>query len=279
MKNMAYQFSVLRYVHDTVTQEFVNIGVAMFAPDSGFLRARCTESYARISDMFLKIDGPGFRHLTHYIESQICAQEKRFNSPLKFDQPPTLGTILAQVLPADDSAFRFSDAGVGLSVDLNQTFSDLYHRHVETYLHGERTTRNDDDVWSVFREPLDRRNVTPLLKPHRIIAPNFDYEFKRSWKNEVWHLYEPVSFDLVEANAIPDKANRWFGRAANLLDSPDRFRIYFLLGEPRDPASMSAFRKAQNILNKIPAQKDFIKESERDSFADDLAREIREHSE
>ena len=28
---VAYSFSVLRYIHDPVTQEFVNIGVAVFS--------------------------------------------------------------------------------------------------------------------------------------------------------------------------------------------------------------------------------------------------------
>jgi hypothetical protein len=40
----AYSFSVLRYVHDPVTQEFVNIGVAVFSPEARYFRAICTTS-------------------------------------------------------------------------------------------------------------------------------------------------------------------------------------------------------------------------------------------
>ena len=279
MKNVAYQFSVLRYVHDTVTQEFVNVGVVVFAPEASFLQARCTDSYARISHMFRKIDGTQFRQISHYLESQICAQEKRFNSSLPFERPPALGSLLAQILPPDDSAFRFSDAGVGLSTDLNQTLASLYRRHVETYIAGETARRDDDEVWRVFKEPLDHANITPRLKPKLIVAPNFEYEFERSWKNKIWHVYEPVSFDLVEESSILDKANRWVGRAASLRDSRDKFRMYLLLGEPRHEGVKSAFRKAQNILNKIPGEKEFVLESDRDAFAHDLAREISEHPE
>jgi hypothetical protein len=277
MKSVAYQFSILRYVHDTVTQEFVNVGVAVYAPGVGFLRTRCTENYARISRMFLKIDGAQYRQIVHYIESQVSAREKRFDCSFQFEPPPTLDTVLREILPRDDSAFRFSEVGVGTTGDPRRALDDLYRRHVEQYLASERPTRDDEEVWRVFREPLDRKNITPLLRPKRIVAPLFEYEFKRAWRNGVWHLYEPVSFDLVEEYSVLDKANRWLGRGENLSESDEPFRMYLLLGEPRDSTMRSSFRKARSILNKIPVQKEFILESERDAFADELAQEIEEH--
>jgi Protein of unknown function (DUF3037) len=279
MKNMAYQFSVLRYVHDTATQEFVNIGVAIFAPEIGFLQARCTDSYARISALFAKVDGAHFRQIVHYIETQIQALGKRYTSRLPFEPSVSLESLLTQILPADDSAFQFSRVGVGVTQDPRQTLAEIFHRQVETYLTGEATRRSDDDVWRVFREPLDRVHVTSRLKPKRIVAPDFEYEFERSWKNEVWRVYEPVSFDLIEEASILDKANRWFGRVSCLSESREKFRIYFLLGEPRRDGMRSAFTKAQNILHKIPGDKDFIRESDRDSFASELANEIDSHGE
>jgi hypothetical protein len=279
MKNVAYQFCVLRYVHDTATQEFVNVGVALFAPETGFLRARCTESYARVSGMFAKVDGAQFRQIVRYIQTQVEVMGKRLESSLPFEKSPSLESILAQILPVDDSAFQFSRAGTGLSPDPSRTLAELFHRQVEGYSPGELTRRSDDDVWRVFREPLDRVLVTPRLKPKRIVAPDFEYEFQRSWKNEIWRVYEPVSFDLVEETSILDKANRWFGRASCLRESREKFRMYFLLGEPNSAGMRSAFTKAQNILHKIPGDKDFILESQRESFASELASEIDSHAE
>jgi len=59
-----YGFSALRYVHDPVTQEFINIGVAVYSREAGFPRAICTTYYGRITRMFTKIDGNRFRQLT-----------------------------------------------------------------------------------------------------------------------------------------------------------------------------------------------------------------------
>jgi len=279
MKNLAYQFSVLRYVHDTATQEFVNIGVALFAPEIGFFQAQCTDSYSRVSGMFLKIDGGHFRQIVRRIQTQIEVLAKCHADSLPFEKAPSLESLLTEILPVDDSAFQFSKTGVGLSPDPRRTLMELYHRQVEEYLSNDLTRRSDDDVWRVFREPLDRVHVTPRLKPKRIIAPDFEYEFQRSWKNNVWHVYEPVSFDLIEESSLLDKANRWYGRARCLFESRDRFKVYFLIGEPRTEGLKAAFSKAQNILHKIEGEKDFILESERESFASHLAGEIDSHGE
>jgi hypothetical protein len=35
----AYTYTILRYVHDTATGEFVNVSVALYAPDANFVSA------------------------------------------------------------------------------------------------------------------------------------------------------------------------------------------------------------------------------------------------
>jgi hypothetical protein len=272
-----YTFSVLRYVHDTVTQEFVNVGVAVFSPQAGYLRAICTTSYGRITNMFEKIDGQRFRDLTRYIQDQITALGSQYKDSLPFESAPRIEQVLAKVLPFDDSALQFSKPGAGVSANLDDTLHQLYRRHVEQYSTSSAVRRSDEDVWRVFKEPLDRVRVTPVLESKRIVAPNYEYEFQHSWKNEIWHVYEPVSFDMVEGGSIVEKANRWVGRATSLMDSSEQFRIHMLLGQPADGRLKDSFTKAQNILNRMPGQKEFVRESEAEDFAEELAREVSQH--
>ncbi len=275
---VAYSFSVLRYVHDPVTQEFINVGIAVYSPEVQYLRARCTTSYGRITHMFERIEGHRFRQLTRHIQDQICAEGTKIQASLPFEATPTLEHLLARILPPDDSAFQFSKAGVGLTSDLERVLAELFERHVDRYtVSGDSPRRSDEEVWRIFREPLDRALVTPHLKPKRIVASSYEYEFERSWKNEIWHVYEPVSFDMKDAGSMLDKANRWVGRATSLMDSSESFRIHMLLGEPSDERLQSSFVKAQNILNKMPGKKEFVRESEADAFAEELALELAKH--
>jgi hypothetical protein len=274
-----YSFSILRYVHDPVTQEFVNIGVAVYSREAGFLRAICAPHYARITKMFAKIDGNRFRQLTRYIQEQIGTIGASLPTELPFEPGQAIETLLAKVLPPDDSSVQFSHAGVGLSRDLDKTLEELFERYVNRYsMAGDSSRRDDDEVWrGTFREPLERRHVTAYLAPKRIVATNYDYEFQRAWKNQIWHLYEPISFDMVDGGSILDKANRWVGRATSLIDSSDKFKMHLLLGEPEDSRLQGTFLKAQNILSKMPGRPEFIHEDEAELFAEEFEREVRQH--
>jgi hypothetical protein len=262
-----------------VTQEFVNVGVAVFSAQAGYMRAICTTNYSRISQVFERIDGPRFRQLSRYIQDQICAEGQRRKTQLPFQPDETIEQVLGKILPPDDSAFQFSKSGVGLSAQLDTTLQELYQRHVEHYTSQvEEQRRSDEEIWRTFREPLDRVHVTPWLGSKRIVASSYEYDFERSWKNEIWHVLEPVSFDMVEAGSMLEKANRWVGRATSLMDSSEQFKIHMLLGGPTDERLGATFIKAQNILNKMPGRKVFVRESEAELFAEEVAREIGEHS-
>jgi hypothetical protein len=253
--------------------------VAVFSAEAGYLRAICTQNYRRITELFEKIDGPRFRQMSRYIQEQICAAGKMREFSLPFEAGQGIEQVLAKILPRDDSALQFSKEGVGLSAGLDQTLQELYSRHVERYaFQTDALRRTDEEVWRTFKEPLDRVCVTPRLNPKRIVAQSYEYEFQRSWKNEIWHVLEPVSFDMIEAGSMLDKANRWVGRATSLMDSPDSFQMHMLLGEPTDDRLKETFIKAQNILNKMPGKKEFIRESEADAFAEEVARDVSAHS-
>ena len=86
--------------------------------------------------MFLKIDGAYFREAVRYIESQLSAVGREFESALPFNPPVKIESVLARVLPPDDSALQFSPAGVGVSDNLDNTLQQLFQRHVERYTHS-----------------------------------------------------------------------------------------------------------------------------------------------
>jgi hypothetical protein len=274
-----YHFSVLRYVFDPLTQEFVNVGLALYAPDHGFIQAMCTSHYSRVSRMFSHVDGASFRSLMRFIQDRINAlNENRDNGALFLNPEEKLSTILGRVLPEDDSAIRFQSGGVGITEDPARTLSMLFERYVSKYENSSDGTRRDDeDVWRVFREPLEKKNVISHLAPKKIVATNYEYEFQRAWKNGIYHMCEPVSFDLADASSILDKANRWLGRATSLADSSESFKLFLLLGGPQDAELNEAFQKANNILRTMPGELELVGERDAERFSEEVAAELKQH--
>ncbi len=275
-----YTFSILRYVHDIVTGEFVNVGVILFAPKVKYLNALCTVKYSRISTVFLDFNSEHFRKSVKYIQATIKEEGARLLNELPFKEPASSAKgFAARILPISDSSLQFSPEGYGMTDNPEKTLDQIFNRHVDKYYRKvEKTSRSDDDVWKVYKKPLENKNVLEHLKPHHLVGSNYDHEFKHCWKNKQWHVNQPISFDLIHAHEILDKANTWKGRIESLLEGGEEFKFNVLLGSPHNSKGNSSFVKAQNILNTIPCKTEFIKEDEAEEFAENLRKEIEAHT-
>ena len=61
---------------------------------------------------------------------------------------------------------------------------------------------------------------------------------------------------------------------ASGISVPDRFKIHFLIGEPRQPGTEGAFQNALHLLGKMPGQKQLVREHEIEGLASHVAEEI-----
>lgn len=275
-----YAFSVLRYVHDILAGEFINVGVVLYAPQAKFLSAVCTSKYGRLSKMFSDVNSSHFRKSARFIQSRLEEEGERLIKELPFENPPTgLKEITSKILPIDDSSLQFSPEGYGVTEDPQKTLEHIYNRYVEKYYERhEKHSRSDDEVWRVFKKTFEEKRIIKHLKPHQIIGTNYEYEFKHCWKNQIWHANQPISFDLTESDMIVDKAHVWIGRIESLVDGGEKFKLNVLLGKPADEKLKSSFSKAQNILNKMQCEHEFIDEDKAEDFAEFLRTEIGAHS-
>lgn len=277
MKN-AYTFTVLRYVHDVVTGEALNVGVLLYSGKTGFLEARIRTTYGRLSHAFPEIQKSSFKDITHFLERKISGYARRLqrDPSLSFDDR-TAKDIGVSFLPVDDSSYQWSENQFGVSHDLRKEVEYLFERYV---MYSERTSshrRSDEELWRAARPDFDMFEVTSHLVPTIIKTEDDEYEFKNAWKNGTWHCIEPVSFDLSSDESIREKAHRWLGTATSLRSSADPFELYLIVGRPIDKDLRGSFEKAVNILNKIETKKKIVFEDEVKDFARDIAGKIRAH--
>lgn len=274
----AYSFVTLRYVHDVVTGEFANVGMVLYAPAERYLEARFTSSYERLNALFVKIDHANYRNLIRYLSNRFVELAAEVRGGLNLAPVQGIDELVRRVLPPDDSSLQWSAMSGGFSADLGETVGQLYARMVERYTHAEEAaSRNDEDIARPFRAQL--KLAAEKLHEKRIETRDYQYEFQYAWKNSMWHLYEPVSFDLINPSSIVEKANNWLGRGVALNESLERFKIHFILGEPRRSENQEAFVRACHLLERIPAQKELVREQELESFTQSVASAIASHPE
>jgi hypothetical protein len=274
----AYTYTILRYIHDITTGEFVNVGVALHAPNARYASAQCRTTYGRLNKVFPGINGEHFRALMRHIQARFEELGEQLANELPLNEPHNVMEFATSILPRDDSSLQWSPAGSGVTDNPSETLDKLFERMVVS--HDEqppRKHRSDQDVWRNFKRSLEERRLLHHFQPKRISVRDDEVEFKYAWKNGVWHCLEPISFDLSDADNIREKAHQWLGQITSVQGASDHFKLYFLVGQPEQEQLRRAFENAISILNKITVDKQIFLDSQAEQLTDLVAREVASH--
>ena len=279
MKNRySYTYCVLRYVHDTTSNEFVNVGVVLYAPEARYLSAICRTTYGRLSKVFPGVNAEHFKSLMRYIQARLEEQGERVAGELPLTTHSSVLEFAQAILPRDDSSLQWSPPGSGRTDDPSRTLEQLFDRMVMRYEERQAAAgRSDEEVWRSFRRNLEERRVLHNFQPKKITVQDDEIEFQYAWKNGVWHCFEPLSFDLAAAETIRDKAHRWLGQIASLQGAVDLFKVYLLVGAPQQELLQPAFVNAMSILRKIAGVKEIVLERDAPALAARIANEVAAH--
>jgi hypothetical protein len=232
-----YELQVLRYHHDVITGEFVNTGIVLFNKETKYLKCAVTHKYARLSKFFHAERTAAFvSQIIRSFENSIQRISNELSTGLDFNNFKTLEEITSKVLPKDDSSLQCSEVIKGLSLNFNKTFNDLFERYVAQYenIH-HRESRADEEAWSqVYKKYFDEYGITKKLSKHQVKTQNDKFEFDFAYKNGALHLYNPVSFDLIEHDAIKEKVYKWNGKISEIETASEEIKIHMLLLYPEN---------------------------------------------
>lgn len=282
MKNrLAYSYAVLRYVHDTVTGEFVNVGLAMFSAEGNYLRFSVKATVGRVTSMFPSVNASSFKDLLRVLKRRFSVIEAEVQDRLALsEKKSTLDQLLLDAMPFDDSSLVWSPVSSGVSSDLSATFDMVFARYITKFdQRSSRKNRTDEDVWRQFRRDLEKRNLLNFFESKNISGKDDELEFPFAWKNGIWHCVEPISFDLAASDSIRDKAHKWLGQIASVTDSAEKFKVYLVLAKPSQPTLEGAFEKAVAILRKAPVANEVFVDGEMVDLVEMLHKQVGAHKE
>jgi Protein of unknown function (DUF3037) len=257
-----YTYTALRYIHDVITGEFVNVGVVVHCPDARYLGAKLRRTHGRLSATFPNLDGTAFRSSMRLLERAFKGLAVTYQNDDLFRAESDAAAVARSVLPADDSSLQWSPLGGGVTTNPEQQLHRLYDRLVSRYDEKQEHRRTDEDIWRSVRDKLEAAKLAAKLTKKIIRGAVDELEFKHAWKNGVWHCYEGLSFDLADADGIKNKARRWTGHLAAVSDAADPFKPYFIVGAPSDSRLMAAYEDALAILTKSPIEPEVLTETQ-----------------
>jgi hypothetical protein len=274
-----YSYVILRYVHDVLTSEFINVGVVMLVPSQGRVIAKTRHTIARLRGVFPDLDRIAFTAMMANIRRGFRRIAKHKTKTPLFNSEEALSSIIREAVPIDDSSLQWSPLGAGITDNPQATFADLYERFVARYDTRAKHRRTDDEIWRPVLIKLEERKLARNLTETVIAGSLDDVTFKHAWKNGQWNVYEPVSFDLADEDGIKRKAREWLGHLAAVVDDGDvePFKPHFLVGAPTDARLDGAYQTAKEILRRAPNDPEIFEEGQIDDLVAQIENEIRTH--
>jgi hypothetical protein len=276
-----YTFSLIRYVHDPIAGEALNVGVLLSSPAGSFLDVKLEYRYERFSATFARFDGERFKQVLRHFAGAISDARDTRETLLLFasdSQMSTSAEIGRRIWTDLGTSFRVSESMGGVGENLPAILDDLFERFVTSQYERQQPDHlSDDQVWSRFRGQLSSV-VTHRLRPKKFETADYVIQFDHAFENEQWHVLQPVSMDYSKAALMQEKATKWLGAAINLQESTEaaKGKFYFLLHPPESQKDREAYVRSKNILHKIPLQHEIFEESEAAALSEELLSHIKE---
>ncbi len=275
---ITYHYQVLRYQPDKVGEEFMNLGVVVFAPDTRELRFKYLDSVKRLSAFFPAGNNVYIKGLVRSLVERLAEAERQRVEELELNTHRELESITASLLPGPDSALYFSAKRTGLDTDLEQAVDTLFDRMVTRYEQVQDHTVTDKEVWSkLYRQYFQEFGIEDKLSKRKVKTPKESFTFDRTWQNGHLNCIETVNFDLRHDSSLKDKVYRWFGKLTLLGQASEDLHIYLLSQLPKDPEQRKFVKDILAEAQKEHLKVDVVDETKAAIKIKELAEEIKGH--
>jgi hypothetical protein len=272
-------YSILQYKHSPVLGEAINVGVLFYFPDEKRkLHFHITDA-TRIKPIYKDFDTRYFNSILKLIHGNV----ERYSDDLyatKLLNDNFKDFIHSYLLKNDDTALQFSDlhSVVNVYADQNKALEEytnlllplslkkdsLLVKHNESYIIRKFKTR----LFSQHKELEEK-----VTKDFVVKTDEFSLKFEYAWQNGSLNLIHPLSFDLVDTQAIQRKTAEYctYLTWLNQYTKQNNSRIDLLLAKPQESNLLNAYNKSVKLLNSIDTNKKLIPFEDIDSYTDKAA--------
>ena len=281
MKPFDTTYVALRYTHDPQSGEALNVGVLLCAPEAGFVGVRMDHHVGRLTKAFSRFDVALHRRALRAFRGAVAAVDARFppGGTNLFEALGNAESVARAIWPDMGTQYGFGPMGFGRASNPESALEALFQRLVLDNVPSrrERRSREDDDVWAVVAPALRERQLLNPLMERTVETPDGAMHFDHTFQNGLVHVVQPLSFDLLEKDAMLRKAHTWFGKGDSMRGSEAFGTLVLVLGPPAVPELIEEYDRCRRILGRMPMEPELYEESERSAFADRVDALVRTH--
>lgn len=281
LSEFEYSYTILKYRHDIAAGEALNVGVVLYCPAKGQVGFVFDQKYRRLSSAFAGFDGDQHRKMLRRLEDALNSLARPLaNSLFEIEERsryPDAGAVIRTVWPDQGLSYFAGLPLFGIAEDLEAELKDLYDRFVLSQADARPTQERYDDhqLWEKVKAVLTPRGIAQMLVP--VTLGPVEVEFEHAYKNGKWHAIETISMDYLEGNEMKKRAFEMVGKVSSVGSLPEMGTCTIVVGAPRRREAEKGYAEARRILMDAPGGPRIVLESEIESLAEDIEREMRQY--
>lgn len=194
-----FEAVAVRYVHDVLTGEFLNVGVVLLCQPTRFAGARFLSTWSRVTRTF---PGADVAHLSRLAQAITAACDELYAQGAEMapqDEPRDLLGFLTRVITPDDSSLQLSGVIRGITDEPTRKLVELTARYAERYLpetSEQPAETNVDARASVARALAEMEALQGALLSPMLSGETYARAFDLEWSTSVVSVasWDPPSF-------------------------------------------------------------------------------------
>ncbi|MBY4676812.1 DUF3037 domain-containing protein [Marinobacterium arenosum] len=216
MKKFACQYKIIRFAPFVETEEFANIGVAVYCPANGLLEYRLAQPrFGRVTSFFHDMDPAVYRAARESLDREL-GRTKELLSQLSDVE---LGKQVFNELTREKGGLvRFSSFRAILTPKVSLKADQLFDHYVGRSFNNKEY--REVTLERRVREQLKQFNLDKAYKKAKLggglIEVNLPFVKIRNGKPLA--AIKPIAFDQKTRTKMVEHADTWLSRAEHLLD-------------------------------------------------------------
>lgn len=213
MNKLACRYAVVQFMPHADTEEFVNIGVVLACPQTGFFDFQLeSRKYKRVTDFFDELSPEMYRAAVRVIRGELQRVQTQLSEQLRDEVVWRTRAFFDRATHAREAMIRFSSPRVVLAESPQNELDRLYRHYVDrNFATREYAETEMAKRLGTLLKSLDLQ--TPF-KPLRIgddqIHATFPLVQQRG--DEILKVIKPLNLNKAEPNAIYDHGDAWIQR-------------------------------------------------------------------
>jgi len=259
MKNVC-NYSLIRFMPYPDTGEFINLGLALLCPQTGFFDYLLeTSKTRRITQFFPELTGHliAFRKERRAVQSEMDRIHKllqRAGEGMRLDlEAEQANQVFAGLLHAREGVFHYSPIRTVMADHPAECLQDLFHYYVRRNFTFHNDGNEEERIRKSVHDTLVRRELssyfTRKIYMDEHVKVSLPFVHLREGRSICG--IRPLNFDLMETQDIVAKGDRWKSRIDRLRDIPDHPSELLIVTKLPENVHSQRWRVAAEMMEEL----------------------------